>query len=115
MARPRKAAKDRRSEIVRFAVRPDELVRIHKAAARSGRTASAYARAMALSGRVVIHQTRALPPEIFDQLRRIGVNLNQLARLANRKGDLPPGLGRLCATIELFIVQHISHGPKSPP
>ena len=114
MARPRKAAEDRRSEIVRFTVRPDELVRIHKAAARSGRTLSAYARAMALSGRVVMQQSRSLSPDDFDELRRIGVNLNQLARVANRKGDLPPGLARLCATIELFIAQHIGHGPKGP-
>ena len=48
-----------------------------------------YARQQLLRGRVVVHKTRQLDHAVFDQLRRIGVNLNQLTYLAQRHKELP--------------------------
>ena len=115
MARPRKAVTERRSEIIRFTATPAESIRIHKAAARAGATLSRYARTMVLEGRIVVHQTRTLNPAVIDQLRRIGINLNQLARVAHREGRVPRELAKLCATLELFLMQHITDGSEGPP
>jgi hypothetical protein len=47
----------------------------------------------------------------FDQLRRIGVNLNQLTRLAHQEGGVPPEVSRAAATVERFIVRALDPEP----
>ena len=76
-------------------------------------SASEYVRQQALHGQIVIRQSQSLDPAVFDQLRRLGVNLNQLARLANIEGEISPKLDRLCSDIEAFLMKEIS-GYGSP-
>lgn len=88
-------------------------------------TPSAFVRAQALKGRVVIQQGRTLDHAVFDALRRIGLNLNQLTRIAHKTRELPPGLSRLCIAIEQLLIRELgaddsaqpsqADGPKSRP
>ncbi len=105
MARPRKPAHELRSETVKFTVKPSEYLRIQQAAAAAGESLSDYARSMILKGRVVVQQTRAVDHAVFDQVRRIGVNLNQAVRKLHATGRLPPELARAAATIERLLTK----------
>lgn len=112
MARPRKPAHDLSSEVIRFTVRPAEYLRIQHAAAAAGTTLSQYARSMVLKGRIVVKQTRGLDHEAFEQIRRIGVNLNQAVKVLNATGRMPPELPRAAATVEKFIIEMIDDGSQ---
>ena len=112
MARPRKSTDERLSERIHFDVCRSDFLRAAQHAEKAGMTLTAYARQQFLSGRVVVKQTRQLDHATFDQLRRIGVNLNQLTRLANQNEELPPGLSELCALIQHFLMENID-GPGS--
>ncbi|MDP2620277.1 MAG: plasmid mobilization relaxosome protein MobC [Hyphomicrobiales bacterium] len=107
MARPRKQPHERRSEVVRFTVRPAEHALIAQRAAASGNTVSGYARHLVLNGRIVIRQGRGLDHAAFDQLRRIGVNLNQLVKLYHSTGSAPPELASTVAAVERFLMETI--------
>ena len=110
MARPRKRPHDRRSTVVRFTVRPAEFVRIAEGAAAARKTISGYARDLVLGGRIVVRQSRSLDHATFDQLRRIGVNLNQAVMLYHATGSEPPELSRAVALIERFLLETIDDG-----
>ena len=113
MARPRKAQAERLTESIHFRVLPSDFLRAARAAENAGMSLTDYARQQLLAGRVIVHQTRQLDHAAYDQLRRIGVNLNQLTRLAHMKDIMPPpGLTEICALIERFLREHVD-GPES--
>ena len=113
MARPRKAQAERLTESIHFRVLPSDFLRAARAAENAGISLTDYARQQLLSGRVIVHQTRQLDHAAFIQLRRIGVNLNQLTRLAHTKDIMPPAdLSEVCTLIERFLKEHID-GPES--
>lgn len=109
MARPKKSREERLTERIRFRVRPSDFLHGFEAAEKAGMPISAFARELFLHGRVVIKQTRQLDHATYDQLRRIGVNLNQLTHLANATKRMPASLPPLCAQIEQFLTEHIAH------
>ena len=95
MARPPKGPDDQRSEIVRCRMRPAEYLRIRQAAQRANLSLTDYARSMLLTGEVTIRQMRSLDPAAFDQLRRIGINLNQAVHSCMQQVHSPrSGKGR---------------------
>lgn len=49
---------------------------------------SEYVRSMSLNGKVVIKQAKT-DASLFQEVRRIGVNLNQVTRNFNATGDEP--------------------------
>ena len=104
MSRPPKGSDDQRSEFIRCRVRPGEYLRILKAAERAGLSPSEYTRRMLLSGEVAIRQMQSLDPEAFDQLRRIGINLNQAVHKLHSTGRIPPDLARAAAAVEGIIL-----------
>jgi hypothetical protein len=110
MPRPKKPPAERRTARINPRFTPAERIRVEEAALLAGISAAEYARAQILQGRVIIRAGRALAPEVLDQLRRIGVNLNQLARIANQTGALPPELARACTMIEAFLARELG-GP----
>jgi hypothetical protein len=65
---------------------------------------SDYTRRMLLTGTVVIRKTRTLDPEVFDQLRRIGINLNQAVHKLHATGMIPPELARAAAVVEAIVL-----------
>jgi len=107
MARPRKSAAERRSEIVRFAVRPNEYALILSVAKAARMTVSDYGRAMCLKGEVTIKQTRALDWDTLDQLRRIGINLNQAVYKLHATGEIPSDLESAARSVEDFMISRL--------
>jgi hypothetical protein len=104
MARPRKGRDDQLSEMLRCRLRPAEYLRIRQAAQRANMSVSDYVRRMLLTGNVVIRKTRTLDPEVFDQLRRIGINLNQAVHKLHATGLIPPELARAAALVEAIVL-----------
>lgn len=104
MARPRKGRDTKLSETLRCRMRQAEFLRVRRAALSANLSLSEYARRMLLTGEVVLHQGRALDPEAFDQLRRIGINLNQAVHRLHSTGEIPPELASAAAIVEAFIL-----------
>lgn len=114
--RPRKDPGQGRTAQLHVLVTPDEREVVHRAAADAGLSVSAFLRRRALGQPVTARadaQTRAA-------LRRVGVNLNQLARIANGTAPLggasgvgPALAARLDAAIsDVFAaVDRLSAGP----
>jgi hypothetical protein len=61
---------------------------------------SEYVRRAAVNGHIVVTQQSGFSFAVADQLRRIGVNINQQTRVANARGELPAELARLWARLE---------------
>ena len=80
----------------------------------AGLSASEYARALVLAGRVVVRQNRTLDHAVFDELRRIGVNLNQLTRLAHQRQQFPAGLTEVFAALERILARELESGCRPP-
>jgi hypothetical protein len=104
MARPPKGRDDQRSETLRCRMRPAEYLRIRRPAQRGELSLSDYARHMLLTGQVTIREMQSLDPESFDQLRRIGINLNQAVHKLHSTGRIPPELARASALVESFLL-----------
>lgn len=105
MARPRKSPEDRRALRVAFRLSAPDAEALAARAQAAGMPIGVFAREMALSGRVSVSRAEGPAFETLDQLRRIGVNLNQLTRAYHRRGVLPPDhLRGLCERIEALIV-----------
>ena len=85
-----------------------------RAADRAGQPLVTLLRNRALKARVTTTSVRRLDPETVDQLRRIGVNLNQAMRLANATRTIPPELVSAAAAVEDFLTREIAgDGPQS--
>ena len=72
--------KEIRSEILRFRVTPEERIKIEHKALSSYRTVSTYLRDCSLGKRIVVVPN---VDSLISELRRIGNNLNQIARALN--------------------------------
>ena len=103
MARPKKPTSDKREQWIKARVSPAEHAELLVRAAGAGLSPSEFLRRAALSGEVVVEQPREGDFETVDQLRRIGVNLNQLARVANRTGYMPDGLEEALARVDQLL------------
>ena len=64
---------------------------------------SEYVRRVAVTGHIVARPQSGYSMAVASQLRRIGVNLNQLTRHAHIHGELPPELPRLWAKLEALL------------
>ena len=112
MARPKKAPEEKRDLRVAFRLSAPDAESLGARAKAAGLSVGAYARMMALQGKVQVVQRREPDFELLDQLRRIGVNLNQLAREQHRRGHHDPDyLRALCTQIEGLLAQTIEE-PK---
>lgn len=107
MPRPRKEPDTRRARQIGVRFTDREIQQLTRAAERAGLPLAGYIRRAALAGRVSVVQSRALDWQAFDQLRRIGVNLNQATRVANAEGLIPPELVTAAAAIEQFLMDEI--------
>ena len=86
-------ASERRTAKVTVQLAPTERERLRAAAAREGKALSDYVRQLCLrrGGRPpVVAGTQRNPAakELADELRAIGININQLARIANQTGEI---------------------------
>ena len=113
MARPKIEEEARRTETLAFRMTPVERMQIEHHAIEAGLSASEYVRMQALRGQVVVQKKRGLDPAVFDELRRIGVNLNQLARRANQTGRISAGLTAALASLEQILVRDIDDSGRA--
>lgn len=111
MGRPKKQPEERRTISLSCRVTTAERLRIETAASHVGLSTSEYMRRQVLTGRVIVRERRVIDHATFDQLRRIGVNLNQLTRLAHNAGGVPPEVSRAAATVERFVVRALDPEP----
>lgn len=108
MARPKKHSGDRREQWIKARVSPAEHADILTRAARARVSPSEFLRSSALASpasvQVVVAEEAAQADfELTDQLRRIGVNLNQLTRVANQTGYMPDGLEEALAKVDRLL------------
>jgi len=107
-------ASERRTAKVTVQLAPTERQRLETAAAREGKALSDYVRQLCLrrGGRTpVVAGTRRNPEAkaLADELRAIGNNINQLARVANqtgevrREGELSMAIDRLVVAMDRVI------------
>ena len=110
MARPKKRTSDRREQWIKARVSPAEHASFLTRAARARLSPSEFLRESALSSPqvVVAEETPQADFELTDQLRRIGVNLNQLTRVANKTGYMPDGLDEALAKVDQLLDRMMS-------
>ena len=90
IARPQLPPAEKRSEILQIRVSPIERAKIEAKADQSSMVMSEYLRGVALKPKLKIIQGRQLDFEATDQLRRVGVLLNQIAKAMNAKQEALP-------------------------
>jgi uncharacterized protein (DUF1778 family) len=108
MPRPRKDPSYQRSETLRCRFTPTEHERLTKAARLAGLSMSEFVRAVLTNRRLkVTENVRKFDGELYDQLRRIGVNLNQAVHRFHATGDPPAELTRAAAAVEKMVMNMI--------
>lgn len=113
MARPKKDPTDRRTEQVSVRLSPLELARLQDKADQSRQTITAFVRASAMGKPVTVRQASPDDFELRQELRRIGVNLNQIAKALNaRQEALPASLVTACEKLDTLFDRMLSHGAE---
>lgn len=113
MARPKKAPTDRRSEHLSLRLSPVELARLQDKADQSRQTVTSFVRAAAMGKSVTVRQEQAGDFELRQELRRIGVNLNQIAKALNaRQQALPVSLVDTCEKLDALFDRMMADGAQ---
>ncbi len=107
MSRPKKTADKRLTKPVKFCLTGSDYAKSLQSAKTAGLTLTDYSRQLHLSGKVVISQTRKLDYPVYDQLRRLGILLNQLTKTSNFSGKISPEIVQLSERIDRLIKQNI--------
>jgi hypothetical protein len=113
MARPTKSPTERRTEQVKIVLSPVELAQVKGKADRADTTVTAFVRAAALGKPVTVKQSTAPDFMTRNELRRIGVNLNQIAHTLNAGlGHTPVELTSVCRKLETLFDRWLEHGSE---
>lgn len=103
MARPIKNDSERHTKVLPpIRVTEGEHAAIQGRAAQAGMTMSEFVRQMALKGKINIRRSRH-DFETAEQLRRIGVNINQQTRRLNATGEVPTMLRLLWSDLQKIL------------
>ena len=100
MARPKKT--DPNKNVARLNIRctKTEHAVLKGKASQAGMSLSNYIRDMSLNGGVIIQES-SYDFQTVDQLRRIGINLNQMTKVANATGEIAPAaLQTVCGKLD---------------
>ena len=103
IARPRLSPAEKRTEILQIRVSPIERAKIEAKADQADLFMSDYLRTIALKPRVTIKQTRDLDFATREELRRVGVNLNQIAKAMNAWQGLPVSLAQTTEKLDAIF------------
>ena len=81
---------ERRTALIAVKLTPSERAELEEAARNEGATVSEHARELMFRRAATVAATRRNPEAkaLADELRAIGINLNQLARHANTMGEI---------------------------
>lgn len=109
MARPRKDPTDKRTAQVAVRLSSVEIARLQEKAEQAHTNVTAFVRAAALGKPVTVRQA-ASDFETRQELRRIGVNLNQIAKALNaRQQALPASLVACCDKLDTLFDRMLEH------
>ena len=100
-SRKSESAKLTRRLIVRLS--DEDRGRLSCNARRAGLTVSEYVRRMAVDGQVVVRRESGYSFAMTNQLRRIGVNINQQMAIAHTNGEIPAPLVRLWTKLDALL------------
>lgn len=98
------AAHPRNRRVPPTRITEEEYAQIAANAQKAEKSMCAYVRQMCLHGKITVKHPRA-DFELFRELQRIGVNLNQLAKVANQTGIVPPGLDTNLQCLHTMLVK----------
>lgn len=90
MARPTIPPHERSMKQVNVRLTPEQFARLTEKAEQAGTTVSGFMRDAAMGKRVAVKRTTAPDFLTRNELRRIGVNLNQIAHAMNAGGVTSP-------------------------
>jgi len=114
MARPTIDPAKKRTGGVRVPLSPVELAKLKAKADHAEMNVTAFVRAAALGQDVIVRKSSAPDFLTRDELRRIGVNLNQIAKAMNASRDaLPASLISACEKLDLLFDQWLAYDPES--
>jgi hypothetical protein len=91
MAKPRKQPAEKRDYKLNLRLNADERKQLELSAKMAGLRAYSYARLRILGGRIPKPVLIDIYRDLYQELKKIGVNINQLARVAN-SGKFPAGI-----------------------
>ena len=91
MARPTMQPGERRSRVLRVRVTPREYKKLLEDLRKTSFNLSNYVRAKLLEGEITAPKVPVANLQAAHQLRKIGVNLNQLARYFNSHPEIEAG------------------------
>lgn len=111
MARPTKddAAKLSRS-LPPVRCTEDEIKSIQSKARQAELSLTEYIRRMVFKGKVIIREHNGCDPELFTQVRKIGINLNQQTKKLNATGAMPQELKSLWSKLDALLDQLLEKG-----
>lgn len=116
MARPTKPPHERSSEQVNIRLSPVQLARLQEQADKAGTTVTDFVRASALGKRVTVKKSTAPEFMTIHELRRIGVNLNQIAHAMNAGGITSPDrVNALAAKLDTLFDKWLGLDTESRP
>ena len=103
MARPKKSVHEANDHVlppIRCTASEKEHIRMR--AFKSGLTVSEFVRNMALNGKIIVQQS-SHDFEMVEQLKRIGVNINQQTRRLNTTGEIPDQLYGIWDRLDMIL------------
>lgn len=105
MSRPKLLPENLRARTVIFRVNEADYLRLAQNAAAAGLGVNQLARILTLSreAQIEIVTYKKSDPALINQLQRIGVNLNQLAKNSNIFGRVSPQVDELCELIAEIV------------
>lgn len=111
IGRPKSAQGEGRDTVVSVRLTSFERAGVEAKAALSGLSLSGFCRRAILGHRVTAStEPQQLNAEALVELNRIGVNLNQIARAANRGEPLPRLFGQTLSVVEAVIERLVGEG-----
>lgn len=115
MPRPKSDSQAIKSEVLKLRLSASDRVALQAKAEAASTTVAAFMRASALGAEIRVTRTTVPDFETRDELRRIGVNLNQIARSLNARKSVPPAqLIALCEKLDaLFDTWLVPDGSQS--
>ena len=113
MARPKMDPTERRTAQLGLRLSPVELASIQERADKAGMNVTDFARAAALSRKLPSAPASTVDFETRAELRRIGVNLNQIAKALNaRREALPASLVATCEKLDALFDRIMPDGAQ---
>ncbi|WP_165793788.1 plasmid mobilization protein [Hyphococcus luteus] len=114
MARPKKQPHEKRDRRFNLRYTAAEIEHIRIEAHKAGLDPHEFARRRTLGAPVRASRTQCADPALINELNRIGVNLNQLARAVNRGRDESADWGELALELKRTLALVMaSDGPET--